>query len=412
MSHPTHSFETDFWNPKPERPAATPAPATKNVILGLDFGTNTSCCIASYEGSREVFFKTAIPSVVGYPKELMIPGILPDGQEVFVGADALKHRAHLHCVSPMHDGIIADTKAARDFLLHLRQRIQPSGKIKAVVGMPARVSEKARDTMQDVLAGIFDQIILVPEPFLAALGYRNEKRLHEPQYADPVRSSLFVDIGAGTTDLCIIQGYYPSPQDLVSNTFAGDAIDALITEGLHAQYPEIQLSPIKVRSIKESFSYVGELKKGTFVKVLVGGKPRQIDVGPSVGQACNQLLDDLLEGIVQLITHCHPDHVEGILHNIVLTGGGSRIQGLAEELQARLAKEGYEAPRVSVVGEHYKSFVAIGAWKTAHTAKPQQWQHLLSKHQPTAARPEQPLRGHPGTAATQHNNYSLAYAQG
>ena len=45
--------------------------------------------------------------------------------------------------------------------------------------------------------------------FLAALGMRDESRLGDPDYCDPVSNSLFVDIGAGTTDFCIVQGYLP-----------------------------------------------------------------------------------------------------------------------------------------------------------------------------------------------------------
>ena len=45
---------------------------------------------------------------------------------------------------------------------------------------------------------------------------RNEEKLNDPDYKDPVSNSLFVDIGAGTTDFCIVQGYFPKQEDLLS----------------------------------------------------------------------------------------------------------------------------------------------------------------------------------------------------
>lgn len=368
----------------------TPSEATNwnthtpnTIIAGFDFGTNTSCIIASQEGSQEIFLKQAIPTVVGYPKELMVAGVLPQGQELFFGNEALKHRAHLNLVRPIQDGIIHDMKASKDFVKYLSTLLNPNknAAVKAVIGIPANASEKARENMREVVSGYFDQVILVPEPFLAAMGYRNESRLGDPQYIDPIRSSLFIDIGAGTTDLCIIQGYLPTHEDQTSIPFAGDNVDQILANAIHEQYPEINLTQLKVRSIKESFSYVGGTRNGIQIKVLVGGKPKQIEVGPSVAQACNPLLDKIFEATVQLISRCDSDSVETILQNIIMTGGGSRIQGIAQELQTRLEAEGFASPTVKTVGEHYKGFVAVGAWKTATSAKQQQWQRLLTSTQ-------------------------------
>ena len=42
---------------------------------------------------------------------------------------------------------------------------------------------------------------------------------------NPHKQQLVVDIGGGSTDLCLMRGYYPQAEDLVSTSFAGDAID-------------------------------------------------------------------------------------------------------------------------------------------------------------------------------------------
>ena len=72
------------------------------------------------------------------------------------------------------------------------------------------------------------------------------------------------------------------------------------------------------------------------------------------------------------------DSVGELLGNIILTGGGSRIKNIDTELQRMLAEEGYENPRVRVVGENYKDYVARGALKAARQAKETQWQQFIS----------------------------------
>lgn len=385
--HPSSPFEASLQlseNPlsNPLSIASTNATHTP-LLIGFDFGTNTSCLIGSQEGSPEILIKKAIPTVVGYPKKNLLSGILPSKQEVFFGQDALKYKAHLDLVYPMQKGIIANLDASKQFMQYLRSLILPKGRVslKAVIGMPANTPVLAQEQMREVVSGTFEQILLIPEPFLAALGYRNEKRLSEANYLDPVRASLFVDIGAGTTDLCAIQGYHPEAKDLVTLNEAGDTIDQLLMEAVHAQYPEIALSTVKARALKETFSYVGPLKHSVPVKTFINGKPRQIDVGPSIGQACTQVVDSIVAAVTKLIGSVSPEIVEAVLHNIILTGGGSRINGIAEYMQEKLLAEGFEDPHVSTVGEHYKSFVALGAWKAALNTKPQHWQHLLGSPQ-------------------------------
>ena len=67
-------------------------------------------------------------------------------------------------------------------------------------------SALAKADLKEAALLAFDGILLIPEPFLAALGMRDEGKLNDPDYKDPVSNSLFIDIGAGTTDFCIVQG--------------------------------------------------------------------------------------------------------------------------------------------------------------------------------------------------------------
>jgi rod shape-determining protein MreB len=356
-------------------PAATPQSNASYILAGVDIGTNTSCVHAINAETGEDICAVVVPSIVGFSDHGILAGILPgDSQELF-GFDALDHGLHLKITHPLVDGVIKDLEATTKFVNYLRGLIDPSGKatIHAVVGIPSKADEDARDNLQKAISGAFDAAFLVPEPFLAAYGFRDENRLGQPEYIDPVKNSLFIDIGAGTTDYCIIQGYFPTPEDQLSMPVAGDEVDEHLSDSLATDYPDTKISPAKIREYKEQFSYVGEPQYGMKVRVPVAGKPRTIEIGKQVGEACNMLLDKIFESLEQVIPMARPDSVFELLSNIILTGGGSMIKNMPEELQRMLLESGYEDPHVRAAGEDFKIFVAQGALKVARATKPEQW---------------------------------------
>jgi len=193
--------------------------------------------------------------------------------------------------------------------------------VRAVIGIPANADATAREHVRDTVAGLFENVILISEPFLAVMGYRDESRL-----TDPVRNSLVVDIGGGTTDVCMIQGCFPTTEDQISFAFAGDKVDALLKECIRRTYPLAGLSMLKVRELKEEYSFVAIVGASMVVTVRVGS---------------------------------------------------SRIRNLGSELQRRLTEDGYEAPCVRWVGINYNEFVAMGALKAARQTRDNQWHQII-----------------------------------
>lgn len=352
----------------------------RRLLVGFDLGTNASCVLAGSPDTRDITISRVIPSVVGYAREGLVDGIIAGNARVLFGEEAINHRLQVKLIAPLADGVIAHVDAARDFIRRIRAVVDPtaSAEIRAVIGMPANAGEAARENIRSCCAGVFDRILLVPEPFLAALGFRDDGRLGQPNYSDPVTNSLFIDIGGGTTDLCLIQGCFPSAEDQISLAFAGDAIDQSIEDDLLRIYPNNGFSRSTIRQIKEENSYVGPIRKPIDVKVLIGGKNHTLELGEIIGRACNQLLDKFYPALTTLIARAPSDSVAQLLENIVITGGGSCIRGLDTVLQQRLAADGYSTPKVQLVGPDYKRFVAIGALKAARAAREDQWQHLLA----------------------------------
>ncbi|HEX3731134.1 MAG TPA: rod shape-determining protein [Opitutaceae bacterium] len=363
-------------------PAATSSASSKaapTLLIGLDLGTNKSCVLAGGPGSTDITVSKVVPSVVGYVKDGIVDGIIAGNARILYGEDALRQMLHADLVAPLGQGVIAHPGAAREFLQHIRTLADPSGRaeIRAVVGVPANAEEAAREDIRRAAQGAFDRILLIPEPFLAALGYRDDSRVKQPGYVDPVVNSLFIDIGGGTSDLCLVQGYFPTRNDQISIPFAGDAIDDLLFEELNRTYPNNGLSRITVRELKETHAYVGASRKPMDVKVVIGGKGRSLELGDVIGRACNALIDRIYPALTSLIARASSDSVVTLLQNIIITGGGSQIKGIDTLLQKRLADDGFEAPKVKLAGQDYQRYVAMGALKAARAARENQWQVLL-----------------------------------
>lgn len=378
-----------------DRPAssATPPPApgagippvrltaskASGYLVGLDLGTNKSCVLAGPQGSNDITFSKVIPSLVGYVKDGIVDGIITGNEKILYGEEARRQMLHVELAVPLAKGVIVHPDAARDFMRHIRLMIDPTGRadIRAVVGIPANADEDSREAIRRAAAGIFSHVLLIPEPFLAALGYRDDGRIKQPAYVDPVVNSLFIDIGGGTSDLCLVQGYFPTRDDQISIPFAGDAIDELIYGDLNRTYPNNGLSLITVREIKEAHAYVGPSRKPLEVKVIIGGKARVLELGDAVGNACNALIDKIYPALTSLITAASSDSVVTLLQNIIVTGGGSQIRGIDAVLQKKLTEDGFESPRVRLAGQDFQRYVAMGALKAARAARENQWQVLL-----------------------------------
>jgi rod shape-determining protein MreB len=365
-------------------PAPTPAaprpPTQRRVILvGLDLGTNKSCILSGLPGSTDIVVSKVVPTVIGHVKDGIVSGIIAGDARALYGEDALRQMLHVHLVTPLASGVIAEQAAAREFLQHLRSLVDASGQaeIRAVIGVPANARENAREDIRKAAQGVFDRVLLIPEPFLSALGYRDDSRVGQAGYNDPAMNSLFIDIGGGTSDLCLVQGYFPTANDQISIPFAGDAIDQLMHEEIDRTYPTNGLSRHTIREIKETHGYVGPSRRPLDVKVVIGGKARVLELGDVIGRAANTLIDQIYPSLTKLIERASSDSVVALLQNIIVTGGGSQIKGIDTVLQKRLADDGYESPKVRLAGQDYKRYVAIGALKAARAARENQWQVLL-----------------------------------
>lgn len=345
-----------------------------SLFIGLDLGTSRTCVQVGSKENNSPTYVEEIPTVVGYPREGILPGVLPENRTLFFGEEALNHKLHLNLVYPLQSGVITNLDAARAFLGHVRERIgaYEDTELRAVIGVPSKAGEKAREDLRLAATRIFDRVILIPEPFLAALGSR-----HATDNIDAIANSMFVDIGAGSTDICLIQGCYPSDDDQLTLHFAGNQVDEIIQESILSRYPDCGISIHRCRDIKERNSFVGDAHGPVTAPVMVRGKLKSLEVSEAIDRGCNELLQNVFQGVELLIERADPESIPGLLQNIFITGGGSRIPGIASSLQSLLAEAGFDGCRVMEAGSSYKRLVSLGASIAARQAEERQWQNLL-----------------------------------
>ena len=173
----------------------------KVLSVGIDLGTSQSA-IATSAGERHV-----VDSFVGWPVDMVAKKVLK--KPVLIGAEALENRTMLDLHRPLEQGLIKegsekDLAAVKEILGHLISLAtdgEKEGKVRAVVGVPAETMRVNKQQLRQILRGTVDSLIIVSEPFAVAYGI------------DQLLHSMIIDIGAGTTDFCVMKGRYPTLLD-------------------------------------------------------------------------------------------------------------------------------------------------------------------------------------------------------
>ena len=346
------------------------------IQVGIDLGTNSSVIIGTQDGKPLELDVDLVKTVVGFPKAGIIPGILPTDKEVLFGDEAIEYRLHLDLKWPLSEGFVNDVEICKRFTKHLRTLVDPTGKVPiwGVVGAPANASPERQKEIRATMIGVLDRLLIVPEPFLAAMGLREDPGFKKAgAEGDPTKHSLIVDIGAGTTDLCLVRGYFPNSEDQISFPQAGNFIDDLLFQGVCRRYPDLNLTRVTITQLKENHSFVKGYERDAKVKVYVDGRPQTIDFGEIVRDACEALMPLIVKGVKELLARCDSDSIVSVMKNIIVTGGGSEINGLCDKLQEVLHKEGYDCAR-TVRPSDYKRLVASGALSIAQNVRDDQWQ--------------------------------------
>jgi rod shape-determining protein MreB len=157
---------------------------------------------------------------------------------------------------------------------------------------------------------------------------------------------MIIDLGAGTTDFCVMNGRLPTEDDQRTLPQGGDWIDEQLLRLIRERHPQASVSIHMVRTWKEEGSFVGQTKTPIVVKAPVQGKPTELDITNEMRQACEGILPPVVESMLDLLSRVQPDYQERVRNNIVVSGGTGLIRGLGPRLEQELQQVGGGKVRV------------------------------------------------------------------
>jgi rod shape-determining protein MreB and related proteins len=309
----------------------------KDVLhVGIDLGTSRSAITAS-NGAHHV-----VESYVGWPLDMVARKVVK--KSILFGAEALENRPMLDLHRPLERGLIKQGSAKDEEAVHelLKHLISLAGRkegqaMHAVVGVPAEALRVSRQHLRAAVKGIADALLIVSEPFAVAYGM------------DALLHTMVIDIGAGTTDFCVMNGRYPTDDDQRTLTHAGDSIDEQLMTLVKAKNPDGRFSIHMVREWKEKHSFVGSPPGPVVVRFPVKGKPADVDITAEMKKACESIVGPIAETMLDLLSKVEPEYQEKVQRSIVLAGGGSLLPGFAAALEKSLSDLG--GGRVRVVDD-------------------------------------------------------------
>ena len=318
-----------------------------NVInVGIDLGTSRSV-VSGSNGQRHV-----VESYVGWPVDMVARKVLK--KDVLIGESALASRTMLDLHRPLERGLIKegsekDLAAVRELMRHLLTLAVPEPKpapkrrsnddddeapkkakppkkptVRAVVGVPAEAMRVNKAQLRKTLQGSVDALMIVSEPFAVAYGL------------DALLNSMVIDIGAGTTDFCIMRGRFPTEEDQRTLSSAGDSIDEYLLKLFTDKHPDAKVTIYMVRGWKEKYGFVGEPQGKVEVTAPVDGRPTQFDITDMMQQACESILEPISEAMLDLLPRIDPEFQADVRNNIILSGGTSLLAGLRPKLEEAL----------------------------------------------------------------------------
>jgi rod shape-determining protein MreB len=315
--------------------------------MAIDLGTSSTLIYIKEKGI--VLNEPSVVTVETHSKKILAVG---EEAKRMVG----RTPGNLTAIRPMREGVIADFDMTERMLRYFIQKVHRGRgfvRPRIIIGVPSRITQVEQRAVKESaeLAGA-REVYLIEEPVAAAIGAGLP--ITEPF------GNMVVDIGGGTTDIAVISlgGIVYSESVRV----AGDQIDGAITSHLKREY-SLLIGEHMAERIKMEIGSAYPLpeKKQMAVKGrdLVSGIPRTILIDDSeIREALQDCLTTIVRAIRLALENTPPELAGDIIdRGIVLTGGGSLLQGLDDRLREETA-----LPIVTV--EDPLTSVVLGVGKT------------------------------------------------
>ena len=314
--------------------------------IGIDLGTAS---VLVYIRGRGVVLKE--PSVVAFDRDSNKIKAIGEDARLMLG----RTPGNIVAVRPLRQGVISDYTVTEKMMKYFIQKAggkRTFRKPRIAVCVPSQVTEVEKKAVEDATfqAGA-REVYIIEEPIAAAIGAGID--ISKPC------GNMIVDIGGGTTDIAVISlgGTVVS----TSIKVAGDDFDDAIVRYMRKKY-NLLVGERSAEDVKIKIGSCYPLPEPEHMEVrgrnLVTGLPRIIEVSSEeTEEALKEPTNQIVEAIHSVLEKTPPELAADISdRGIVLTGGGSLLQGLEELISSKTGIN-------TVTAEDPMTAVAIGTGK-------------------------------------------------
>jgi rod shape-determining protein MreB len=307
-----------------------------SLDIGIDLGTaNTLVCV---RGKGIVINEPSWVAIEKRSKRVLAIGA--EAKEM-VG----RTPANIVAIRPLRDGVISEfevTEAMLDYFIKKahNQLLLPIPRPRVVIGIPSGVTEVEKRAVYDAaMSAGAREAYLIEEPMAAAIGV-----------GLPViesRGSMIVDIGGGTTEVAVF-----SLGGIVvarSIRVAGDEMDEDVMQYARQKY-NLLIGERMAERVKIEIGSAYPLPEEKVMTVrgrnLVTGLPEAVDMSSiEVREALANSVNTIVDTIKSTLDDTPPELIADLMETgIVLGGGGSQLQGLAQRLTEETKMRCWVAP--------------------------------------------------------------------
>ena len=314
--------------------------------IGIDLGTAS---VLVYVKGKGVVLNE--PSVVAMDKTT--------GKLLKVGTDAQamlgRTPGNIIAIRPLREGVISDYDMTERMLKEFIHKVAGFSffKPRVIICVPSGITEVEERAVIDagIQAGA-RKVYLIEEPVAAAIGAGID--ITQPD------GHMVVDIGGGTSDIAVIS--LSGVVESASIKVAGDQFNESIVKYMRRKH-NVLVGERTAELMKMEIGCVFPKEQETSIEIkgrcLMTGLPKVITVtSTEMLEAFEEPVERILEAVHGVLERTPPELVADISNNgIVMTGGGSLVDGFDRLIEARTGIH-------TVVAEDAISCVAEGTGKS------------------------------------------------
>lgn len=294
--------------------------------IGIDLGTTN--ILIYVKGKGIVLNEPSVVSIDVNSKKVLAVG--KEAKEM-VGRTPGKVKA----IKPMKDGVIADFDTTEEMINQFMKKAvgrRLLTKPRILICCPSNITGVEKNAIREIAERMgARRVFLEEEPKVAAVGAGID--IAKPS------GSMIIDIGGGTTDIAVLSLGGIVASDSVR--IAGNTFDEDIINFIKNKYKVI-VGEKTAEDIKTSIGTVVKNQKKASLEVTgrstITGLPETITVvSEDIQEALKEDIKKIVEAVKSVLEKTPPELAADISDKgIILTGGGSLINGIIEKLKKEL----------------------------------------------------------------------------